>query len=75
MTTSTIPLIVGSAATQTKRLIVALAIVVLIAVSFAVGHLTVGSQQIPPPVQVHAQVSGGDDTSQLCRVGNLRGPC
>jgi hypothetical protein len=75
MTTSTIPLTAGSAATRTKRLIVALGIVVLIAVSFVVGHLTVGSQPVPVPVQIHAQGSGAYDAPQLCQVGNLRGPC
>lgn len=75
MTTSTIPLAVGTTPTRARRLLVALSVVILFAVAFTIGHFTANSQQAPvaPTVQTHGQTSATDEVAQLCP--NLRGPC
>jgi peptidoglycan/LPS O-acetylase OafA/YrhL len=80
MTTTTISpsgIATGSWTHRFRRLLVAFAVVVLIVMSFIVGHLTATSRQGPVATPVSAQVQGaGDgDTGHVCQVGHLRGPC
>ena len=63
---------------QTVRmLVVGLAVVLLLALSFAIGHVTGSSHQGPAttPALIGAQTNTGSGSGLLCQVGHLRGPC
>jgi hypothetical protein len=80
MTTSAITATLDPAASWTKvlrRFLVALAIVILVAVAFTVGHMTATTRLGPAtsPARVQVPAVGADDTGRYCQVGHLRGPC
>ena len=60
-----------------RMLLVGLAIVVLLAAAFAVGHLTGTSRQgtTTSPVGIQAPASAGIAVTSYCPAGQLRGPC
>jgi hypothetical protein len=63
---------------HTMRLLaVGLALVLLLAVSFAIGHLTGSSHPAPvtSPARIQATTSAASGAGWTCQVGHLRGPC
>jgi flagellar basal body-associated protein FliL len=60
-----------------RLLLLALALVVLLAASFAIGHVTGSSHQGPAtsPTQIQAPATANTETGSYCQVGHLRGPC
>jgi multidrug resistance efflux pump len=60
-----------------RLLLSALALVVLLAASFAIGHVTGSSHQGPATssAQIQAPVTAIAGTGAYCQVGHLRGPC
>ncbi len=78
MTTSALPSHLDQAPSRPhalRMLLVGLAVVILMAVAFTVGHLTASSPQgsISGPAQVQAHAGVVDDAGSYCEA--LRGPC
>jgi hypothetical protein len=80
MTTSALTTNLDQASTRPhalRMLLVGLAVVVLLAVAFTVGHLTAGSHQGPVSGPTHVQAHAGvaDEAGSFCPAGRLPGPC
>jgi hypothetical protein len=60
-----------------RLLLLGLAVVVLVAASFVVGHATGSSHQGPEatPVRTLAPAYASSGIGSYCQAGHLRGPC
>jgi hypothetical protein len=57
-----------------RRILVGLALVVLLAAAFTVGHLTAGNHQAPAtaPITIQTPTPASGQTGPDCRAGHLR---
>ena len=80
MTTSAMTTDLGHAPSRphaVRLLLLGFALAVLLAASFAVGHLTGSSPRgsVTGPTPVHAPAAATDVSGSYCQAGHLRGPC
>ena len=78
MTTSAVTTTLDHASSMSRAVrnaLVAVAVVIVIALAFTVGHLTAASPSGPATTPAQVQASIGTGAGAHCQAGHLSGPC